>query len=237
MKIKTPALITWQKTIILTHLTDTLEFKKIDERKIKITRIKGYKIPTNDKNPVFRAAAEIQKMKPNKLGVEIRITKNIPSSCGLNSMSGNAAGTILVLDKMWNFKLSRKKMYEIASKINPETVQIQKLHFEPLAQNKKYVIIIIPKYIKTDRIWLKKKTKIGKTMESVAMEYFPDLRTISEVLEKYGFKSIGMSGKGPSLFGFSDKPIILKQIKKELKCKTEFMWYGKTCNKWGKLLE
>lgn len=237
MRIFTPALIRHGKSKILTGLNDCIKIEKINERKIKIEKIKGYKIPTNDSNPVYKAAALMQKMKPNKLGALIKITKNIPVSYGFSSMDSNAAGTILALNKIWDFKLPETELIKIAKKISPEAALILKTYFHPLDTDKKNLILICPKYIKIDNDWLKKRIATGRNAESIIIKHFPDIKGIIEIMKLNGCKVAGIVGKGPALFGISDKPADYTKIKKALKNKSEFIWRGKSCNNCGKLLD
>jgi len=247
--IKTPAFITtniWRKreklkySLLPLALYDKLTFEKIDERKIHIRKESGFKIPTNDANPVYRAAILLQNRKPNKLGAIIRIRKNIPSFSGLSSQAGNAAGALIALNRLWNFNLNEKELMKIAKKISPEIAEILKTYFKP-NPDRKNIVLIRPRYIKTNSDWMENKVKSGNlkqktTYEAIAFRHFPDLKEMAGILKKAGYKKCGMSGKGPVIFGLSDKTPDVRNIKKTLTKKSDFFWFGKTCNKWGKLL-
>ena len=119
------------------------------KRKIQILKTSGFKIPTNDLNPVYKVAAALQNLKSNKLGVVIKIKKNIPTFSGLNSQASNAAGALIALNKLWNFNLSQKELLRTAKSIDPKIAKILKLHSKFAAANEN-VILVRPKYIKID---------------------------------------------------------------------------------------
>ena len=74
--LKSPAIITHAGLKTPVNLYDKLTFKKLGERKIQILKTSGFKIPTNDINPVYKVAVALQNLRPNKLGVVINIQKN-----------------------------------------------------------------------------------------------------------------------------------------------------------------
>jgi 4-diphosphocytidyl-2C-methyl-D-erythritol kinase len=240
IRIQTPAFITSEKSPLKpVALYDDMEFEKLDERKIKIIKESGYKIPTNDENPAFVAAAAMQTIKPNKLGVEIRIKKNIPSFCGLSCQPGNAAGTLIALNKLWKMDLSEKELMNIAKKLSPKVADILKTYFKPCSEPEKNIVLVRPKYITIDSVWIKRqieKSCLKTTAENVIMSYFPDIKEMIGIIKDNGYETSGITGLGPVIFGISDKPIQTDKIKKALKEKIDFFWCGKSCNKWGELL-
>ena len=245
--IKTPAFITSgissvkgkiKFSLIPISLYDNLSFKKINERKIKIIRESGYKIPTNDTNPIYKAAVLLQNLKSNKLGAEIRIQKNIPSFSGLNSGISNAAGALIALNKLWGFKLSNKDIIKIGYQIDPKIPQILNFYYKPLYHKIKNAILVRPKYIKIEKDWLDNKLKKIKRSsqnpyEQLIYKYFPDIKEIAGFLRKNGCDISGVSEKGPIIYGLSERLLNNKKIKHLLIEKIDFIWIGKTCNKLG----
>ena len=222
LKIKTPAIILSNGQFMPIALYDELTIQKINERKVQILKTSGYKIPTNDKNPVFKVATALQKLRPNKFGAKISIQKNVPTFSGLNSQMSNAAGVLIALNKLWKFNLTDKKLLEIAKKIDPKMSDILKTFFKS-AKNRQTVVLIRPKHIVIDKKWIKNKD---------VFKFFPDLKDIIGVLNKMGAKKSGLSGEGSTLFGLFDKPVDKKISKK----KTDFVWIGETCNKGAELI-
>lgn len=64
-----------------------------------------------------RAAELLQKKFKIKKSITIKIKKNIPRSSGLGSESSCAAAVLKALNKLWNLKLSTKKLTKIASQV------------------------------------------------------------------------------------------------------------------------
>jgi len=77
-------------------------------------------IPADDSNLIWRAAEELKKDAKILSGVSIRLTKNIPSGAGLGGGSGNAAGTLLALNKLWDLKLTRTELQNIAGRLGSD---------------------------------------------------------------------------------------------------------------------
>ena len=63
-----------------------------------------------EENIIFKAASILKKVSDRNVGVDIKITKNIPIGAGLGGGSSNAASTICALNKMWDLRLSLNEM-------------------------------------------------------------------------------------------------------------------------------
>lgn len=74
------------------------------------------------KNPAFLALQLLKETCKEKLNQHARITikKNIPISSGLGGASSDAAATLKGLNKLWNLKLSQKKLLQLASKLGKD---------------------------------------------------------------------------------------------------------------------
>ena len=221
LKIKTPAIISKNGQFIPVTLYDELVIQIINERKIQIQKIKGYKIPTNDENPVYRTATALQKLRPSKFGAKISIKKNIPTFSGLNSQFSNAIFVLLALNRLWKFNLSKKDLHKIAKQIDPMMAKILNLFLKP-APIEKNVVLIQPKHIVIDKKWAKNRN---------ILQYFPDLKETINILKKKGAEISSVSGKGSMLFGFFKKSVEKQGIKKIFNQKSDFIWVGRTCNK------
>ncbi len=220
--IKSPTLIQLGDKIIPVNLYDIIELKKINERKIQINKTKGYKIPTNDNNSVYKIASALQKMRPNKFGVTINIQKNVPTFSGLNSQVSNAASVLIGLNKLWKFNLGQKELLKIVKSIDPILTKILKFYFKANKFDKGKIILVRPKYIKINKDWTKSKTTV--------MRHFPDITEIIKTLNKFNLKQVGLNDIGSVIVGYSEEAIDIKQIKKIIKNKIDFIWIGKTCD-------
>ena len=75
-------------------------------------------IPAGEKNLASRAYRLLCERFPEKVsGVRIHLEKRIPLGAGLGGGSGNAAGALLALNKMFRLSLSKEELAELALKI------------------------------------------------------------------------------------------------------------------------
>ncbi|MEW8329505.1 MAG: 4-(cytidine 5'-diphospho)-2-C-methyl-D-erythritol kinase [Candidatus Thiodiazotropha sp.] len=65
-------------------------------------------------NLCYRAALELQRLSGSRLGVEIRLQKQLPMGAGLGGGSSDAATTLMVLNRLWNLSLSPPELMKIA---------------------------------------------------------------------------------------------------------------------------
>src|SRR3989339_441994 len=77
-------------------------------------------IPTDSRNLVYKAADLIKKYSKIDKGIQIKITKGIPVGAGLGGGSSDAASVLKGLNKMWQLKLSKKVLINIAKKIGAD---------------------------------------------------------------------------------------------------------------------
>jgi len=64
-------------------------------------------LPTDEDNLVFKAAQSIFEFCNYRFGVKIRIIKNIPLTAGLGGGSSDAAATLLALNSIFSFGLTK----------------------------------------------------------------------------------------------------------------------------------
>ncbi len=215
--IKSPAIINFENTLTPIELFDEINVKKLNERKLSIRKTAGYKIPTNHLNPVYKIASELQALKPNKLGADIQIKKNIPTQSGLMSQNSNAAMVLMALNELWNFNLSKKELIEVAKKADPKIAAIFRVLTAKSPCGSRQIILIRPKHIQIDHDWINHAS------------HFPDLEEMITKLKEIGYKTVGISGSGPTIFGFPDSEIDPNKIPEKLLKKADFIWTGKTC--------
>jgi len=78
-------------------------------------------VPSDENNLVIKAVRLIQNLFPKKCGgVKIKLKKNIPFGAGLGGGSGNAAGTLLALNYLWDLNLPRDEFIQMASKLGSD---------------------------------------------------------------------------------------------------------------------
>ena len=91
----------------LNTIGDIMEFKKIEEKQVRISEIYGEKIPKDpNKNLVGHVSHLMLEKIGYPFGVEIRINKLIKPGSGIGSSAANAAGTSFAINKLsgnvWN---------------------------------------------------------------------------------------------------------------------------------------
>jgi len=102
------------------NIFDELEFFN-QPNKIELICYPKNILPVDESNLVFQAAAKLKEFSQNpKLGVKIILHKNIPITAGMAGGSSDAATTLKSLIKLWQIKISRKKLLEIASSLGKD---------------------------------------------------------------------------------------------------------------------
>ena len=78
-------------------------------------------VPTDDTNLVCKAALLLrQSYQVEGKGVSIRLKKKIPFGAGLGGGSGNAAGVLMGLNRLWDLKIEREKLSKLAAELGSD---------------------------------------------------------------------------------------------------------------------
>jgi len=78
-------------------------------------------IPTDDTNLACKAALLLRKScQVEDKGVSIRLKKKIPFGAGLGGGSGNAAGVLMGLNRLWSLNVEREKLVALASELGSD---------------------------------------------------------------------------------------------------------------------
>lgn len=79
-------------------------------------------VPTDESNLMIRAARLLQEAAPQKTGLGCRmvLTKRIPMGAGLAGGSGNAAGVLMGLNRLWDLKLKLDELSAIAARLGSD---------------------------------------------------------------------------------------------------------------------
>lgn len=102
------------------NIFDELEFTR-QIGKIELFCYPKNILPQDENNLVFQAATKLKEFSKNpKLGVKIKLHKNIPITAGMAGGSSNAAVTLKSLIKLWKIKISRQKLLKIASDLGKD---------------------------------------------------------------------------------------------------------------------
>ena len=99
-------------------LHDKISIKKLKQNKIIIkSNIKDIQ---NKNNLAYKAASSLKNKYKIKEGIEININKNIPLQSGLGGGSSNAASTLMALNELFDLKLKKNELINLASKIGSD---------------------------------------------------------------------------------------------------------------------
>lgn len=99
-----------QSAFVLVDRCDTLDFV---ERKDDAILRTGDVVGNVTQDLCVRAAQALRQYTGVKRGVEIHLTKQIPSQAGMGGGSSDAATTLLALNRLWELGLSRRELMEI----------------------------------------------------------------------------------------------------------------------------
>ena len=170
-------------------LSDELTFRQSDNQRIEI-KSDAKDIPKDGRNLVYKAASLLRDSLGIKKGVSIEIKKRIPAGSGLGGGSSNAASALLALKKLWNLKLSQKKLFAYGSHLGSDVAfflsgasfavgEGRGEKIKPLAHFKKkfWHIIIVPDfkvstreiYDELDNLENHKKLAFGQDFQPVSV--------------------------------------------------------------------
>lgn len=140
-------------------------------------------IPDGPDNLVWRAAQMLMDQCPGRgdLGVHIRLDKRIPAGGGLGGGSGNAAGVLLGLNRLWELGLRREELIELAARLGSDAPFFlagpcaigrgRGERLEPVkAPNKFKVILIHPRFpVSTPWAYQNLKLKLTKSQNNISI--------------------------------------------------------------------
>lgn len=104
----------------MVNLYDTVELESL-ENGIELV-CDNPQVPTDESNLMIRAARLLQEAVPEKTGLGCRMVlkKRIPMGAGLAGGSGNAAGVLRGLNRLWDLKLKSAELSKIAARLGSD---------------------------------------------------------------------------------------------------------------------
>jgi 4-diphosphocytidyl-2-C-methyl-D-erythritol kinase len=99
-------------------LKDVLYFK-LEGNKIEISS-NNPNLPEGPTNLIYKAASMFKKENNQKLGLKIKVEKNIPIGAGLGGGSSNAAVTLLTLNRLFKYPKNTQELTECAEKLGSD---------------------------------------------------------------------------------------------------------------------
>lgn len=91
---------------------DYMTFEQVENDVIEIEG--PFDFP-KEQNLIYKAAVLLKTKYAVKQGIKINVKKRLPEGGGLGGGSGNAATTLLVLNKIWDLNLSEEKLISMGS--------------------------------------------------------------------------------------------------------------------------
>lgn len=147
------------------NLFDTITLKKIKDSRI-IVSCNSREVPGGRQNLAYKAALALKNRFRIKEGLKITIGKDIPVAAGLGGGSSDAASVLLALNKLWQLKLDKVEILNIAAGLGADVPffitnyslslsdQPQQI-FKPLRVNSAlWHILVVPKVkLSTKRVF------------------------------------------------------------------------------------
>lgn len=191
-------------------------------------------------NLIYKAAKLLQDYGNVKLGIDITLEKHIPIGGGLGGGSSNAATTLLILNLLWDLKLTLSELLHLGVKLGadvPIFLYGQAAFAEgigdqlrPIELNESWLLLIVPPCsVNTGKIFsdsqLTRTTPrltIAEFLESgghndcepVAQKHFPEIAKALKWLENYS--SAKMTGSGSCVFAAFENEETAVNISKEI---------------------
>ena len=78
------------------------------------------KLPTDESNLITKAYRLLQRYCPHLGGVDVILKKKIPMGAGLGGGSSNAASFLMAMNTLYNLKLSRRQLLNMAKKLGAD---------------------------------------------------------------------------------------------------------------------
>ena len=112
--------------MVRSDFCDTIQFEQNSEPKIQLvlapesSGIRPENFPLDESNLIIRAASELRELTGTALGATISIVKRVPAEAGLAGGSSNAATTLLGLNQLWDLRLEKIHLHQIAAKLGSD---------------------------------------------------------------------------------------------------------------------
>ena len=206
--------------VILDH-GDIMHFETTDDDRVELLTDFGFPV---EKNLIYKAAMLLKEQTLCKKGVKISIDKVLPQGGGLGGGSGNAATTLMVLNRLWDLKLKEDSLLKMGTSLGADVPIFIKGKtcfaegigeiLEEKSYPEKYYLVATPECkVPTAKLFgseaLKKDSKVRTFEElvnapfensftSVVVKEYPEVQTLLDTLSEFGPSF--MSGSGSSCF-------------------------------------
>jgi 4-diphosphocytidyl-2-C-methyl-D-erythritol kinase len=209
--------------------SDELQFSPRDDEQI-IRQCEDFAVPEED-DIIIRAAKVLRdryrlsnKASTGKLGVDIRLKKNIPMGAGLGGGSSDAATTLIALNLIWDLKFSIDELAETGLGLGADVPVFvrgfaafaegvgEKLSPLELPENW-YLVVVPPVHVSTKEIFSNQeltrdcsaiklcdlsRREWRNVCTDVVSKSYPEVSQAIDIIGKYS--KARMSGTGASVF-------------------------------------
>ena len=195
--------------VILDH-GDIMHFETTDDDRVELLTDFGFPV---EKNLIYKAAMLLKEQTLCKKGVKISIDKVLPQGGGLGGGSGNAATTLMVLNRLWDLKLKEDSLLKMGTSLGADVPifikgktcfaeGIGEILEEKSYPEKYYLVAFGSEALKKDSKVRSYEELINSPFENcftpVVVKEYPEVQTLLDKLSEFGPSF--MSGSGSSCF-------------------------------------
>lgn len=152
----------------------------------------------DETNLITKAYRLLKQFVPDLPGVSVKLIKKIPLAAGLGGGSGNAATFLLGMNKLYQLKLSRKKLVQVGKKLGADVAFFlyevnQALGLElgdkikpwPVKKGLNFILVISDKGLSTKMVY----QNLPKKLPSVSLtKEMSTVRILRKLLDRKDFK-------------------------------------------------
>jgi 4-diphosphocytidyl-2-C-methyl-D-erythritol kinase len=178
--------------------------------------------PCDESNLIWRAAELLNRHRTNgpaPAGVEVTLTKRIPSRAGLGGGSSDAAGALRALSLLWHVRIEPERLREMAAEIGADVpffleggtalgLERGDLLSPLIDQPRWWVVIARPAFgVSTKDAFEWWDDSVGRAspgandLEPVVSARHPEIARLVADLRRAGAREAAMSGSGSAVFG------------------------------------
>jgi len=223
--------------LVPVSLYDELEIEVLEEGPIRVRVQGGEGLGALEDNLVLRAARAIEEELDTEIAADIELVKRIPWGAGLGGGSGNAAATLLALNRILGEPVSRPRLTQIALSLGsdvpffldprPQRAQGRGERLNPLRQFANAALIVVKPAlsIPTQQAYARVRNygvpwddpepgsftgllnSLHNDFEIVLFPVYPVLREIKERVLELGASGALLSGSGSAVCGYFETVI------------------------------
>lgn len=108
------------KTIYQTvDLSEEVLFETTSDGEIAL-EVEGRQVALGEENLLYRTAHLVRETTGSQVGIRMKLHKKIPVGAGLGGGSSNAALTLLALNQLWDCKIGKQQLVELAAQLGSD---------------------------------------------------------------------------------------------------------------------